>query len=143
MPFRFHISFWRLLALGLVILVPTLNFVVYAKLNSSGTPGLSHSTSELVKGAFLFLQVVVVAPAFIAYRVITTPLKSAVLPIAYITCAVASYFTYDGKFNSHGADVSAISIMVSFVIFWIGAFFCFFPKWKQKALKESESKDKP
>jgi hypothetical protein len=134
----------RFFALSMVVLVATLSVFVLIKsdhnlswskissvLRNHGWGLLNWKfVGELMNALLTFIWVCILAPTFIAYRVITTPLGSIVLPISYLTCTLSSLFIFRASFTCHGADICGLDVFASIVIFWIGAIACLFPKWK-------------
>ncbi len=120
----------RALALATVILVGALNIAVPLLSNHEFQSWRDRLVLSEVPLDFLLFSIgYIVAPAFIGYRVATAPPSSAVFPFALVTCAVVGFFLYAfvGSCNSHPQCNLYLALNIPF--FWIGAFFCLFPKW--------------
>jgi len=78
-----------------------------------------HSNQVFILVAFHILP-----PVFIFGRVITAPSKSAVFPIAWVTCLVISFFVYTYYITCDGSPSCGFYLFVNVLAFMGGAFLC-------------------
>jgi len=120
----------RIIALGFVTLVAGANIAVPLFLGNELRFWLDRLVlSEVASDILLFSIGYIFAPAFIGYRVATAPQKSGVFPIALLTCGAVGLLLYAYIVPCSSSPQCNLYLALNIVAFWIGAFFCTFPKW--------------